>query len=154
MATNKTEELNLTPAAKKAADLLLAAHPGVKFTSGRRNAEDQARAMAGNVVTNRKWIQKTYKDTPQRAALQAWVDANPGAKTKPAIAAGLLGVMSTWSDVQKGKLSRHFSGNAFDIQPVAGPAGKAIIKTIKGLPKLRQFLEKEGGLVRWHADFG
>jgi hypothetical protein len=154
MATSKTDELDLTPAAKKAADLLLATHPGVKFTSGRRNAEDQARAMAGNVVTNRKWIQKTYRDTPQRAALQAWVDSNPGATTKPKIAAGLLSVMSTWSDAQKGRLSRHFGGHAFDVQPVAGPAGRAIIKTIKGLPKLRQFLEKEGGLVRWHVDIG
>ena len=147
------DDLDLAPAAKAAAEKLLAAHPGVKFTSGRRNAEDQARAMAGNVVSNRKWIQQTYKDTPQRAALQKWVDNNSQAKTKAAIAAGLVSVMSGWSDAQKAKLSRHFSGNAFDVQPVSGTAGAAIKKTIKALPKLRQFLETEGGLVRWHADF-
>ena len=51
------------------------------------------------------------------------------------------------------RLSKHFSGQAFDVQPVAGAAGSAIKKTIRALPKLNNFLEKEGGLVRWHADF-
>lgn len=148
------DDLDLAPAAKAAAEKLLAAHPGVKFTSGRRDTEDQARAMASNVVNKRRWIEQTYKDTPQRAALQKWVDNNPQAKTQKAIAAGLVSVMSDWSDAQRSKLSRHFSGNAFDVQPVSGAAGTAIKKTIKSLPKLRQFLEKEGGLVRWHADFG
>jgi hypothetical protein len=153
MATNKTAELDLVDYAKAAADALLAKHPEVKFTSGRRNAEEQASAMAGNVVTKRKWIRDTYADTPQRAALQKWVDEHPKAKTKKAIAAGLLSVMNTWSDKQKGKLSRHFSGQAFDVQPVSGAAGTKIKKTIRALPNLRKFLEKEGGLVRWHADF-
>jgi hypothetical protein len=29
------------------------------FTSGRRDKDDQARAMASNVVKNRKWIGET-----------------------------------------------------------------------------------------------
>ena len=45
----------------------------------------------------------------------------------------------------------HFSGLA--RRTLAGAAGTAIKKTIRALPNLRQFLEKEGGLVRWHADF-
>lgn len=153
MATNKTADLDLVDYAKKAADLLLQAHPNVKFTSGRRNVEDQARAMAGNVVQNRKWIQQTYAATPQRAALQKWVNDHPAAKTKAAIAAGLLSVMETWTDKQKTSISRHITGQAFDVQPVGGLAGTAIKKTIRKLPNLRKFLEREGGLVRWHADF-
>src|ERR1044072_3872728 len=121
-------DLDAAASAKAAAGKLLAAHPGVKFTSGRRNTEDQARAMASNVVNKRKWIEQTYKDTPQRAALQKWVDNNPQAKTQKEIAAGLVSVMSGWSDAQKSKLSRHFSGNAFDVQPVSGAAGTAIKK--------------------------
>jgi gamma-glutamyl:cysteine ligase YbdK (ATP-grasp superfamily) len=153
-ATSKTDALNLSPNAKRAADLLLAAHPNVKFTSGRRGVADQARAMASNVVTKRQWILNTYKDTPQRKALQKWVDDHPEAKTQAAIAAGLESVMKEWSDAQKARLSKHFSGQAFDVQPVTGAAGTAIKKTIRALPKLSKFLEKEGGLVRWHADFG
>ena len=42
-------------------------------------------------------------------------------------------------------------GHAFDVQPVAN--GDAIKKTIESLPNLRKFLESEGGLVKWHADF-
>jgi hypothetical protein len=151
--TRKTEDLDLVDCAKASADLLLDKHPTVKFTSGRRNVAQQASAMAGNVRVNRKWIQETYTDTPQRKALQKWVDDHPDAKTKAAIAAGLESVMTTWSDLQKSRLSRHFSGQAFDVQPVVGDAGKTIKKTIRALPNLRQFLEKEGGLVRWHADF-
>src|SRR5262245_44480412 len=153
-ATSKTDDLDLSPNAKRAADQLLAAHPNVKFTSGRRDVADQARAMASNVVKKRKWILNTYKDTPQRKALQKWVDDHPEAKTQAAIAKGLASVMDDWSDAQKARLSKHFSGQAFDVQPVAGAAGRAIKDTIRGLPKLNNFLEKEGGLVRWHADFG
>jgi hypothetical protein len=153
MATNKTAELGLVDVAKQAADLLLAAHPAVMFTSGRRSVADQARAMAGNVVQNRNYIRDTYADTPQRAQLQKWVDTHPAATNAPAITAGLLSVMSTWTDAQKNSISRHISGQAFDVQPVDGAAGAAIKQTIRGLPHLRKFLEREAGLIRWHADF-
>lgn len=136
-ATSKTEDLDLVDYAKAAADLLLEKHPGVVFTSGRRNAKQQASAMASNVVSNRKWIRDTYKDTPERAALQKWVDDHSGATSKSAIEAGLEGVMATWSDNQKRRLSRHFSGQAFDVQPVSGTAGKKIKETIRALPNLR-----------------
>jgi hypothetical protein len=83
--------------------------------------------------------------------LQAWVDSHPQAKTAQAIEEGLAGVMAHWTDAQKRTLSQHFSGEAFDIQPIPGNA--AIIASIKALPRLRQFLQKEGGIVVWHAAF-
>lgn len=145
------DELELVSYAREAAQALQAKHPEVVFTSGRRNSQQQAHAMAGNIVANRRYIEQTYAKTPQRASLQAWVDSHPQAKTVQEIAAGLAGVMAHWTDAQKRTLSQHFSGEAFDIQPV--PGSTSIIASIKALPRLRQFLQKEGGLVVWHAGF-
>ena len=50
-------------------------------------------------------------------------------------------------------MSKHFSGEAFDVQPVPGSKGEAIKAAIRKLPGLVKFLEAEGGLVRWHAQF-
>jgi len=38
------------------------------------------------------------------------------------------------------------------VQPVEKDAA-GIKKAIRGLPGLGRFLEKEGGLIRWHAQF-
>ncbi len=146
------EALNLRGAARRGAYALKKAHPAVKFTSGRRGKEDQARAMASNVVSNRKWIAQTYRATPISAACQKWVDDNPGKKTQAEIAAGLAAVMAATSDAELAKLSKHLSGDAFDVQPVEKDA-EAIKKTIRSLEGLDKFLDKEGGLVRWHAQF-
>jgi len=146
------EALDLKGNARSGAYALKKAHPSVKFTSGRRNKEDQARAMASNVVHNRKWIEETYVSTTISKACQKWVDDNPDQKTQDEIAAGLLSVMNAATDADLGKLSKHLSGDAFDVQPVETDAD-AIKKTIRGLSGLDKFLEKEGGLVRWHAQF-
>jgi hypothetical protein len=146
-------DLNLTASAKAAAEQLLKAHPEVIFTSGRRDVNQQASAMAGNVVKNRKWIEQTYVPSDERTQLQTWVDTHPAAVSAADIAAGLAGIMNAWTDAQRANISRHFSGQAFDVQPVAGEAGAAIKATIQKLPKLRKFLDKEGGLIIWHADF-
>ena len=42
--------------------------------------------------------------------------------------------METWTDAQRAKLSRHFAGLAFDVQPVFGSPGEAIKATIRKLP--------------------
>jgi hypothetical protein len=60
--------------------------------------------------------------------------------------------MNTLGDAKVAKLSKHLSGQAFDVQPVEADADK-IKETIRGLSGLDKFLEKEGGLVRWHAQF-
>jgi hypothetical protein len=57
-----------------------------------------------------------------------------------------------YNDAELSTLSKHLSGDAFDVQPVDTDAD-AIKKTIRGLDGLDKFLEKEGGLVRWHAQF-
>jgi hypothetical protein len=146
------DALDLSTVARAAAYALKRAHPSVVFTSGRRSKEDQARAMAGNVVKNRKWIEQTYANSPVRKQCQDWVDANPAAKTKAEIAEGLLSVFNAVGDEALGRLSKHLSGDAFDVQPVDTNAD-AIKTTIRGLQGLDLFLDTEGGLVRWHAQF-
>jgi hypothetical protein len=146
------EALKLRGAARKAAYALKKAHPAVKFTSGRRNKDDQARAMASNVVLNRNWIEETYASSAVSRACQKWVDKNPDKKTKEDIQAGLLSVLNDATDAQLALLSKHLSGDAFDVQPVETDAD-AIKKTIRRLKGLDRFLEKEGGLIRWHAQF-
>ena len=146
------EALDLAPTARAAAYALKNAHPSVSFTSGRRNKADQARAMAGNVAKNRQWIVETYKAGELRKKLQDWVDKHPQKTTQADIAAGLLSIFDAVSNTDLGKFSKHLSGEAFDVQPVQTDAD-AIKKTIRGLPGLDLFLDTEGGLVRWHAQF-
>ncbi len=148
------ERLDLAPAAKAAAYELKRLHPDVVFTSGRRDKTGQAGAMASNVVRNRQWIAQTYKISEARAVCQKWVDDHPAAIMQAQIRDGLLSVLNGLTDDQLGRLSRHLSGNAFDIQPVdIRPEADAIKTSIRGLSGLELFLDKEGGLERWHAEF-
>jgi hypothetical protein len=151
MGTQNISSLGLSSTAKKAAEVLLEKYPDIQFNSGQRDLDDQARAMAGNVVSSRDWIKETYSKTDASTACQKWVDDNPTATTKAAIAAGLL---KTLKDLGKkaGQISKHLTGDAFDVQPVTKDAA-AIKKAIKDLPGCKKFIEKEGGLVRWHAEF-
>lgn len=146
------EALNLAETARKAAYELKKQHASVTFTSGRRGKGDQARAMAQNVVLNRKWTEETYAKSKARDECQKWVNAHPDEKTADGIQAGLLGVLDGLTDAELSRLSKHLSGEAFDVQPVDQDAD-AIKTTIRGLPGLKKFLDKEGGLVRWHAQF-
>jgi len=146
-------DLDLAGHAKDGAEALLRAHPAVVLTSGRRSVQQQADAMAGNVVGNRNWIRETYAESPERYELQTWVDTHPDATTRDRIVAGLRTVMNGWNDARKLRLSRHLAGLAFDVQPVAGAGGEAIKTTIRVLPHLRRFLDSEGGKVIWHAEF-
>jgi hypothetical protein len=146
------EALNLALTAKKAAYALKRAHPSVIFTSGRRNKRDQARAMSENVILNRKWIEQTYAKTLARDTCQKWVDDNPGKNTQQEIEAGLASVIDALPDVELPRLSKHLSGDAFDVQPVTEDA-EQIKATIRSLPGLKLFLDMEGGLIRWHAQF-
>ena len=147
----RIEDLGLLDYVAEAARMLLDAHPNVQFTSGRRTVAGQANAMASNVIHRRHWIAQTYVPTAERDLLQKWIDENSHAITQAAIAAGLEAIMHGWTDEQKSRVSLHFSGQAFDVQPVAN--GEAIKATIRKLPNLRKFLESEGGLLRWHVDF-
>ena len=148
------ESLNLSPKAKKAAEQLLKEYPhDVVFTSGRRDLAGQARAMAGNVVKKRDWIKETYKENDASKACQKWVDDHPQAKTQKEIAVGLLKTLQALGP-KAGQMSKHLSGDAFDVQPVKDKdKADAIKKSIKELPGVKQFLDKEGGLEIWHVGF-
>ena len=68
---------------------------------------------------------------------------------------GLAAIMAGWNDAQKSRLSKHFAGRAFDLQPMApGVAANKVKAFIRALPGAPLFLEKEGGLLRWHVQFG
>ena len=147
------ESLKLSPAANKAAELLQKQYPDIVFTSGRRDLDGQARAMAGNVVKKRDWIKETYRENEASKACQKWVDDHPEAKTQKEIAAGLLETLKALGP-KAGQMSKHLSGDAFDIQPVKDKEkADAIKKSIKELPGLKQFLDHEGGLEIWHVGF-
>ena len=146
------EALNLADTARKAAYELKKKFPAVTFTSGRRDKSGQASAMASNVVLNRTWIQETYVKSDAREACQKWVNDNKDKKTKAEIAAGLEGVLDKLTDAQLAGLSKHLSGEAFDVQPVKTDADK-IKDAIRNLTGLSKFLDQEGGLERWHAQF-
>ncbi len=150
MGASDVNRLDLSPTAKKAALLLLEAHPEVEFTSGRRDLVSQARAMAGNVAKNPKWIVQTYKSNKASKACQDWVDHNPKA-SKSEIEAGLLAVLKKLGK-DAGQISKHLTGDAFDVKPVTKNA-EEIKATIKRLPGLSEFLDKEGGQTVWHAQF-
>lgn len=146
------EALNLTGLAKTGAYEVKRQFPDIKFTSGRRSLADQARAMAGNVAQNRLWIARTYAPSVASRACQKWVDDNPGKKTASEIETGLRLVLTALPGNQAGQISKHLTGEAFDVQPVTtkdADAIKAAIRKLKGV----RFLDKEGGLVRWHAQF-
>lgn len=151
IATQDISSLGLSSTAKKAAEALLKQYPDLEFTSGSRDLAEQARAMAGNVVLNRNWIKETYAKGDACTACQKWVDDNPEAKTKADIAAGLQKTLEGLGK-KAGQISKHLTGDAFDVQPVTKDAA-AIKKAIKDLPGCTKFLEREGGLVRWHAEF-
>src|SRR4051795_11664507 len=145
------ESLQLSPKAKKAAEQLLKKYPDIVFTSGRRDLAGQAHAMAGNVVKKRDWIEKTYSSNAASKACQKWVDEHPEAKTQKQIAAGLLETLKELGP-KAGQISRHLTGDAFDVQPVKENPDE-VKKSIKALPGVKQFLDKEGGLEIWHAGF-
>jgi hypothetical protein len=155
-ADRAIESLGLVEPARSSAYLLKAALPWVVFTSGRRDWSGQARAMAPNVLRNRKWISQTYsKSSPMFQAAQQWVDDHPEATTRDAVAAGLLGVFQRFpEEVARRSREGHFAGLAFDVQPVPAqePAFLRAVATLPGVNP-QQVFTREGGLTIWHVGF-
>jgi hypothetical protein len=148
------EALDLHPTAKAAAYELKKKRPTIVFTSGRRNVTEQALAMAGNIVSsgNRNWMKDTYTDSAPLLELQKWVNDNPSKTRKDDISTALETAMNAMTDAERGKISKHLTGEAFDVKPVTKDAD-AIKKDIESLTGKTKFLDKEGGLVRWHVQF-
>jgi hypothetical protein len=109
--------------------------------------------MARNVIMQRRWIGATYKATFERDVLQSWVDRQPLQASIEQIADGLAAVLAAWPIERLAKISSHFTGEAFDVRPESGARAGRITSFIRALPGLDKFLEREGGLVRWHAQF-
>jgi hypothetical protein len=151
MATQNVDSLNLTSKAKSGAQSILEQFPKIMFTSGRRDLPGQAQAMAGNVVKVRDYIAKTYASSDASKACQKWVDDHAEATKQADIGAGLLETLKALG-AKAGQISKHLTGEAFDVQPT-GTDADAIKKAMKGLPGVTKFLEKEARLTIWHAEF-
>jgi hypothetical protein len=149
MANSSVSGLKLQGNAQKAASELQEKCPKIVFTSGRRDLSEQAHAMASNVVGHPDWIAKTYKASKASKCCQEWVNQNPKGSKKD-IAAGLLEVLRGLGDADKARISKHLGGQAFDIAPNSADISivKEVVKKFKG-----KFLDHEGKLCRWHAQF-
>lgn len=148
----KIEELGLIEPALSGAITLQLKHPEILFTSGRRTRFTQAHAMAVNVVQDRQWIKATYRETPETLACQKYVDDHPEATSVNTLYNGLLGVLNNFTDPQLAEWNHHLAGLAFDVQPEEKDA-ELVKADIRALAGLDLFLEKEGNLRRWHAQF-
>lgn len=161
------EELQCAPNATRAAVLTQAAFPWILFTSGRRDPLNQARVMAKNLADDRTWMQVTYRPGPHLTVLQDWLDANPDQRTAEQLGHGLYDVMLAMDPAVLRRLSRHFTGDAWDAQwpRTPGPEGSwvendplgfAVRDFILALPVelgVEKVLTKEGTLKILHAQF-
>jgi hypothetical protein len=148
-------QMKLSRIAREAAERLQAECPWVVFTSGRRDLDEQAHAMAVNVSLNRQWIRETYLHAD---SLHQWVMTHPGADTAQALHEGLYQHLLSLPDSAVFKISYHLTGDAFDVRPMVHEGkstlyGEKILDVMRSLPGLDKVLLKEGGLIRWHAQF-
>lgn len=125
-------------------------YPTAVFSRGIRTLRAQCRDMAENVHENRMWILETYKSSKPAMAAHAWVMANKHVRAVGDIADGLEFVLRTFSPEELESLSRHFTGDAFDLRPRS--VTKQMRQWLKDEADSRGalFLDREGGLVRYH----
>ena len=161
--TNDEALAGLQPQARNCALRLLMQFPILVLTSGLRNPDDQARAMAQNVFkAGIQWILNTYAPSSVKAACVVALSALQHTGTdwdQAGIAATLAGVFAKFSPHQLRELSVHLSGMAFDLEPIEDERAPQILSAIReeiiaiiqagGSAK---FLDREGGLVRWHIE--
>lgn len=146
--------MGLSGNALRAAIELISNFPQAKITSGRRTIAEQVSAMAENIVADRGWVAATYKPSKASGLCVQWCEQHPNA-TAGEIRIGLGVVLRALPDVELSKLSKHLSGEAFDVRPIEGDAGKRVKSFLQMLAVKYngKFLEKEGNLVRWHIQF-
>lgn len=159
--------MRLAPNARRGAELTQAQFPWLLFTSGRRDPKNQARVMAANLARDRAWMRETYQPGPHLTLFQEWLDAYPDHITVEQIRDGLYRVMQTMDPLVLRKLSRHFTGDAWDAQwpRTLGPEGAWVYNDPLGF-EVRDFilalpvalgvekvLTKEGTLKVLHAQF-
>lgn len=145
-------QLNITGKALAAATQYSLVYPGAVYTSGRRTIDEQAWAMASNIIRNHKWVEQTYVHSAPALACQQWVDTATQPLIEKQIASALTWILAGFEDTSLASLSLHLSGNAFDVLPLAGPQGAASIALLQSMARIYsgKFLQREGGLIRWH----
>ncbi len=128
--------------------------PNAVITSGLRTVSDQARSMAQNVVLDRHWISATYLPSKASEACQKWAFDHPAA-AKDELETAFNSILHGFTSDELAKLSKHLSGDAFDVLPIAGIVGLPIKNEMRSLAAELggKFLEHEGSLVRWHIQF-
>jgi hypothetical protein len=158
------EDMKLSQNAKRAAQLILSYHPTVVFTSGRRDARDQARAMAANTIRyGVGWLGQTYKNQNMVRSLEEWMEQHLDQTASEKLMTE--GFYQTILTTQAGQLAQfpHCRGDAIDIQcpryasgQVDEPAVLRIKHTIETLPNelgLQLIVTREGSLRIIHAQF-
>jgi len=158
------EEMRLAPNARQGAVLVLAAHPGIVFTSGRRDARDQARAMAANTIRyGVDWLGQTYRNRQMVGELEGWIAQH--LDQSASLTLMTEGFYRTIVATQAGQLAQfpHCRGDAFDIQIPRFGSGQIdedetnrIRRTIETLPVglgLQLILTREGQHRVIHAQF-
>ncbi len=130
---------------------MVKAFPEIQFTSARRSVLDQAKKMAANVVLNRYWIKETYALARAATECQAWCEVHPQA-TYTELVEALARIIESFDDHARRQLSRHMTGEAFDVAPKMGARGEQIKKALHkwAFDKGGKFLDREGGLEIWH----
>jgi len=158
------EEMQLAPNAKRAAQLTRAAHPGVVFTSGRRDVRGQARAMAENTIRHGVgWLNSTYKNKEMVQQLEDWMEEHlDQTASSKQLAEGFYQTLVT---MQAGRLAQfpHCRGDAWDIHCPRFADGRIdelsvslIRRTIEALPVplgLQLIVTREGEHRVIHAQF-
>ena len=158
------EEMQLAPNAKRAAQMVRDTHPGVIFTSGRRDVRGQASAMAENTIRHGVgWLNSTYKNKEMVQQLEDWMESNlDKTASKQQMTEGFY---QTLVSLQAGRLAQfpHCRGDAFDIQCPRFADGRIdelsvslIRRTIEALPVelgLQLILTREGEHRVIHAQF-
>ena len=155
------EQMKLSPVAEAAAQLVIAAHPDVLFTSGQRSLQTQGLVMAQNAIRHgAAWLRDTYKNQLMVSCLMTYMEENRELCSNP-------------SALGKGfyeQLQEHFGdyfltfphvrGDAFDIAwprlkngLIDRTKGEQVCKTIEKIPTLDLLLRKEGTLDVIHAQF-
>jgi hypothetical protein len=155
------DDLDLSPYAKQAAQAVLTAYPDAIFTSGRRDAKGQAKAMAANTIRyGVGWLGETYKNQDMVRQLEEWMEQHLD-QTASVKEMG-EGFYQTLVHQQAGQLAQfpHCRGDAFDLACPRYADGRideqrtsAMKHFIERLPEIQLVLTREGNHRVIHAQF-
>lgn len=157
-------QMQLSPNAQHAAQIVYERHPTINFTSGRRDVKDQARAMAANTIRyGVGWLGETYKNQEMVHHLEQWMEQN--LEKTASIGAMSEGFYQTLVSTQMGQLAQfpHCRGDAFDMACPTFASGqideyettriKCTIETLPVSLGLQLILTREGQHRVIHAQF-